>query len=95
MHCVPVVNNGLIEVTRSTHPIISSPDEIIRVMRVLSSVVKILVFDSVNKPVIQMYEMVCWGGTAGDAAGQILTLELIAASIRFETAAVAHQEHSR
>lgn len=34
------------------------------------------------------------GGTTGDAAGQILTLELIAASIRFETAAVAHQEHS-
>lgn len=26
--------------------------------------------------------------------GQILTLELIAASIRFETAAVAHQKHS-
>lgn len=33
-------------------------------------------------------------GGGGDAAGQILTLELIAASIRFETAAVAHQKHS-
>lgn len=30
-------------------------------MRVLTSVIKILVFDSVNEPVIQMFEMVCWG----------------------------------
>lgn len=35
----------------------------------ITSVVKILLFDSVNKPVIQMYEMVGWGSGGGGAGG--------------------------